>query len=458
MHMVHDEHPAEAWRPPARSPGRPARAPIADYLDAFARYRWLLIGGPILAGVVAYGVALLLPPRFEATATLMVSASKTGDAVAPQSEARTFRAFLENQSLADQVVKEFKLGAQPYGLTPQYFLDHSVDVRELRGTSLLTLSVTLRDASLAARVANAMAEKAVALSRSLEQSESVVARDVIKSQLDGSRDRLTQARSALETFQRQSQVDLLEKQNQVLIDQQSELQRLLVEIRGERAYLAQAERDLAGQQPVRDVRRSVEIAPPNAADQRPGADRDHADPDSATRRARLSRDAPRDRADVAAAPGLRDTVVDPYINPSYEVLQQDVHRARSRLAQLEHERDELLRGRSKDGQVPALTTYYARKAAENELKMQQELAQKVYVDVATRYEQARLQIASRSTQLQIVDTALVPDRKVFPREKLIASAAAVLGFSLIAAMIVAVTALSLTLQPEAPADAETATP
>jgi polysaccharide biosynthesis transport protein len=459
MRTVQDPRLQEPWHAPAPLARPTSESPLADYLAAFRRFRWLLIAGPLGAALVAYVVSLLLTPEFEARATLMVSQSKTGEAVAPVSDVRNFRAFLDNRSLAAEVVKEFRLDGPGYGLTPQRFLDRHVDVQEVRATNLLSIGVTLKDPQLAARVANTMAERAVALSRSLEQAEAVVARDIIKGQLDAARDRLTSTRQALEAYQKRAQVDLLQKKADVLIDQQAELQDLLVDIRGERAYLEQAERGLAAQDPVRNVRRSVQVPPPppRPTAERPreserpqlGATEDTAEPRRETER-------PGDRTPPAGARlGVRDELVDPFINPSFEVLQQDVNAARSRLAQLEHKRDEMQRGRSADGQLPALAAYYERKAAEDELKMQQELAEKIYVDVATRYEQARLQIASRSAQLQVVDAALVPDRKVYPREKLIASAAAVLMVSLLAAVIVATTALRRTLHPAAPAAEET---
>jgi uncharacterized protein involved in exopolysaccharide biosynthesis len=442
---------------------------LADYLHAFWRLRWVLVLGPAVAGIAAYLVALTFEPRFEAIATLLVSPSKTGEQVAPDADVRNFRAFLENQSLAVEIVRQFKLDAPPYQLTPQRFLDRHVTVEQVRGSDLISLSVEMYDPQLAAHVANAMAERAVAFSRSLEQSEAVVARDVIKSQLDASRDRLSQARDALEAYQRTAQVDLLGKKMDVLMDQQADLQQLVVDIQGERAYLQQAERDLAAQDRVRGVQRSVQVTapPPRPAppvrESRPEPARP--EPRDGTTGERdgersLEQDRERQReqkpASVPAAtpprPSFRDELIDPYINPSYETLQQDVAAARSRLAQLEHKRDELLKGRSKDGQLPALSEYYKRKAAEDELKMQRELAQKIYLDVATRYEQARLQIANRSAQLQIVDAALTPDRKVFPREKLISFAAAVLTLSVIAGVIVLVTAVSRRL-PAEPGDA-----
>jgi polysaccharide biosynthesis transport protein len=463
MHMPPDtdhSHARDDLRPRDGSLGD---SPLAHYLDALWRFRWLLVGGSVLAAVVTYVIALTLTPRFEATAVLMVTASKTGEQVASGLDVRNFRAFVQNQTLASEIIKEFALNT-----TPQRFLDDQVNVQDVRGTNLLTVGVTVSSADLAARIANAMANRAVALSRSVEQSESVVARDVIKGQLDAARDRLTQSRAALETYQRQAQVELLEKRINVLTDQQADIQNLTVDLEGQRAYLRQAEQDLTQQDRVRGVQRSVQLQAPRAVDDDARRERERSAEEADRQLAReTAREAAPRRADQTdtsvatpapvrprrqepdaeppARPELRDALIDPYINPSYEILQQQVTAARSRVAQLERKRAEMLKSRSSDGQLPALADFYTRKARQTELEMQQQLAEKIYVDVATRFEQARLQIAGRSAQLQLLDPALPPDRKVYPREKLMASAALVLTLSVLIAGVVAVTGIGKAL-------------
>ena len=447
-------------------------SPLAEYLHALWRFRWLLVGGSIVAAVVAYLIALTLTPRFEASAVLMVTASKTGEQVASGFDVRNFRAFVQNHTLAAEVIKEFGLKT-----TPQRLLDHSVNVQDVRATNLLTVSVTAPDPQLAARIANAMATRAVGLSRSVEQAESVVARDVIKGQLDAARDRLTQSRAALEAYQREAQVELLEKRINVLTEQQAEIQNLTVDIEGQRAYLRQAEHDLAQQDRVRGVQRSVQLQAPRAVDDDARRERERSANEAERQRAQQAARASEPRreekpgADVMPVPEppparpryqeaeaepparaeLRDALIDPYINPSYEILQQQVTAARSRAAQLERKRAEMLKARSSNGQLPALADFYTRKARQNELEMQQRLAERIYLDVATRFEQARLQIAARSAQLQVLDPALPPDRKVYPREKLMASAALVLTFSLLTAGVLAVTGISKALARGLPA-------
>ena len=276
----------------------------------------------------------------------------------------------------------------------------------------MDLSITWTDPKLAADVANAMAEQAVLRSRSLNQDETLVARDLIKSQLDVSREKLTAARTALEDYQRTAQVDLLEKEMQEVIKLQAGLDGKLIEIATERARLLKAEEELAKQEPVRDARRALRSTVIRA-------------PDSTGK----------------PVPQLREDVLDPYANPIYENLQQETTGTRTRLAALERERDELLRGRNRDGQLNKLAELYRRQARADELKMQQQLAEKVYVETATRYEQARLQVAGRSAQLQIIDRALPRDQKVSPRVALNVSAAFVLALSIIVIGIVANRAL-----------------
>ena len=405
--------------------------PLAEYLNALRGARLLLIGGPLLAALVALALGMWAAPQFEATATLLVSQSKIGEQIGPSVDVRNYRAFVENQSLAAAIVQQFGLDAVPHDLTPATFLRSNVSLNEVRATNLLELRVRLMDPKVAADVANALADRAVALSRSLDQEETVVAREIIKDQLDGARERLTQTRQAREQYQQEAQVDLLQKQMDVLVEQQADVQKLLVDIAGERAHLAKAEEELAKQDRVRNVQRSIQAPAPQNQTQPRSNPQNQAQPGS----------------NEPVRPSFRDELLDPYINPVYETLQHDVSTTRAKLAALEHQRDELLRARSRDGQLPPLNELYRRKTRLGELEMQEKLAEKIYVDVATRYEQARLQVAGRSAQLQVVDRALVPETQVSPRIVVNVPAAVVLTFSAIATLIVSIVAVRRAIRP-----------
>jgi len=72
------------------------------------------------------------------------------------------------------------------------------------------------------------------------------------------------------------------------------------------------------------------------------------------------------------------------------------------------------------------------------------------VDVATRYEAARLQVAERSAQLQLLDRALPPERPISPRMTQNVVAALVLAPSVLVAIVVLLEALRRVMAPQRP--------
>ena len=60
-------------------------------------------------------------------------------------------------------------------------------------------------------------------------------------------------------------------------------------------------------------------------------------------------------------------------------------------------------------ELAALTRLYQVESQLSDLVMQRDLASRVYLEVATAYETARLQVAGRSAQLQIIEPAVPPD-------------------------------------------------
>jgi succinoglycan biosynthesis transport protein ExoP len=102
-----------------------------------------------------------------------------------------------------------------------------------------------------------------------------------------------------------------------------------------------------------------------------------------------------------------------FVNPVYESLDQVIATGRTRLAGLEKQKSELIDVRRLDADQQAkLSLLYERETELSRLQTEYDLSRAVYLDVATRYEQARVQVAGRSPKLQLMDTALPPDRPV----------------------------------------------
>ena len=124
----------------------------------------------------------------------------------------------------------------------------------------------------------------------------------------------------------------------------------------------------------------------------------------------------RDAAPSGEAPNIREELLDPYINPTYEVLQRDVADSRTRLAGLEQQRKELVARLKLDSPAAEmLNRLYEAESGLTSLTRDYEVARTAYLNAATRHEEARLQIAVRSARLQILDQALPPDHPVAPR-------------------------------------------
>jgi uncharacterized protein involved in exopolysaccharide biosynthesis len=160
---------------------------------------------------------------------------------------------------------------------------------------------------------------------------------------------------------------------------------LLVEIEAERARLQRAEAELAGRQRIDSLTRTIDADPALAEAVRAGG------------------------GSPSAMLGLQ--MKSEEVNRVYEALEQDVTQARTQLAALEKRRAQLVNVQRLDAQQQAkLTELYRKEAELARLGTEFEVAQKSYTEIAARYDVARLQVAGRSSQLQVIDRAIVPDR------------------------------------------------
>ena len=337
----------------------------------------------VLGATAGAGFASVRPLVFEGRTKLIVVSPKLGGNRAATSIA-SFRELLENRTVAAQVIRRLGLDQPPYRLTPQSFFDRAAQVSELRNTSVLTVTVRLADAQLAARVANELAAGAIALSQKVDQNESATLAERLSLQLKAAAQRLAQSEETLLTYRREAQVELLRTDADAMLEQREGLPRLLGSIAGERARAAQIERELAKLTARVTVHRSFDADP------------------AMTESLRL-------QAGSNSVMGV--TLNDEYVNPVHEGLQRELAQSRTRLAELEHRRSELVdRQRIAGTELKRLVELYGRESMLSRLQSDYDLARRVHADTAVRFEQVRTEMASSSAQLVILDEALPPDR------------------------------------------------
>lgn len=144
----------------------------------------------------------------------------------------------------------------------------------------------------------------------------------------------------------------------------------------------------------------------------------------------------------ANRPGAGGAVLDlqmkeQVLNPAYQQLQEALALARGRLAGLEESRQRM-RGQLKLGgdSLPRLNELYKSQTAVDRLKAEYEIAVKAYGEIAEQHDLAALRVMTRTSSLQLVNTALVPEKPSFPSRALFAIAGALLAAILAAAAAV----------------------
>ena len=441
-----------AASPPGRSAGS-AAIELDVYLAVLFRRRYWLLAGVVAGALAGLGFAVTRPLLYEAKATVMISRSKIGLQGDPLSSGQGFRAFLLNQNLMAQVLREHRLDASPAGLTPSSFVAGHVTVEELVPGSMLLVRVSLPDPKVAAQVTNRLVALAIDLNRQVNTEESLAVRDFIKSQLEESRVKMEALERELLAHKRKAQLELRREEVESLLDQRRLLIDLGLRLEGEKARLARAQAQLQsmdrilpaprGTNPLaRAVPEDVPLPPVVRAGSAvtvppPSPSEDPVASEATAQRPMPPASVPKESGrspgaiELRSFPG-RDWLAggsqSSMINPVYEMLEYDAAVARTRIAELESRHDALVK---KYGvAAPALrqlTYLYEAEIEQAGLQSEYDLAAAIHSDLFTRYEQARIQVASRSTELKLVDAALAPTEALRPSVPLTTALAGALG-------------------------------
>ena len=390
------------------------------YVRALRRSWTFIAAGTLLAGGLAFILAGLQPLRYEGVTTLLVvpSSQPAGAQINPA----TFRAIVENASLASEVISELTLEAGGNPLTPQRFLEDALRVEEVRGTNLVKVKVTLGDPVQAAEASRRLASKAIALTQKVSQQDGASIQSQLKTHLDDAQRRLQAAERELLAYKQSAQIDLMTKDTDAQLEERGDLLRLVVEIEAERARLAAAETELSRQPALLSVPRlpgTEQALRQMQADAKPLQDP-------------KQRPAGAGRGDVNAQ---HLDLTNPFINPVHQTLEFQIATTRTRLAALTKERDELVHVNKLGGKaLGELSELYRRQIEQARLEAGFNLANKVYGDLVVRYEQSRTQPLGSTAQLQVIDLALPPDRPLSLRRLQYLQAGLVAGLAISAVL------------------------
>jgi succinoglycan biosynthesis transport protein ExoP len=212
-----------------------------EYID-YLRLRWRLIAAAGVSAVaLSFAVSMLLPKRYTATASIVIEPPagndvRTSTAVSPVylESLRTYERFADSDTLFAGAVEHFHLNVGGNGRSIESLKQQVLKVTKLRDTKILEISVTLAEPVLAQQFVNYVAEETVKLSRSESAATDLDVIGETERLAAESQQKLERAQQAVAANaarepsgalqpQIESDVDLLEKIHQSLMDARSDL-------------------------------------------------------------------------------------------------------------------------------------------------------------------------------------------------------------------------------------------
>jgi succinoglycan biosynthesis transport protein ExoP len=405
--------------PAASTIGEP---PLEAYTTIAWRYKWWVLATALIGAAAGFVYGWTRPPVFEARSILTVSPV---DAT-PTPPGR-LRAFLVNQSLIAQVIAELGLDRPPHSVTPATFVKNNLAVDELVPGSMLQVRVRLSQPTVSAQVCNRLVALAIELNRQGNIDESQSAEQLIHKQLDTSRLQLEDLKAKLLAFKSEAHLDLRRAEVQSVLERQRELSDLEIRLAAERGRLAATTSELARRSRILPAPRAAN--PMGAALERSAASSATPEPTAPATGVASPSHVADPATDERAAQLLAGS--NAMIDPVYEILDYDAANGRVRVAELESRRRALVNSLGEaDTRLKPLKELYKRETEQARLEADYQLASTTYENLFTRYQEARIQIMSSSSELKLIDKALVPTSPTNPAPSVAASLGGAAGLLL----------------------------
>ena len=250
---------------PRVTESRPPDAFEEGDLFEYGRMLWsrrrLILGGTVVAAVLAAVAATVLPKTYRATATLFIAESKMWTSQAEQKDIppHKYMEIIRSHAVAGRVIRDLKLD-QSYGLNEEKLIK-KIDVIPIEGSKLLRVQVEARTATLARDIANAVVARSVELNRSLSSGDAVAADAFVRTQLADASKRYDAAETALRTFNETARLAEVRQQVDTELQLQQELSLRLAEVQRDisraRGSVEAMTTELKGQKKVLDLVKSI---------------------------------------------------------------------------------------------------------------------------------------------------------------------------------------------------------
>jgi uncharacterized protein involved in exopolysaccharide biosynthesis len=200
---------------------------FADFTRVLLKNKWTIISMTIGVMFITGVISFLLPKRYKATVTLIISESKMGSdsVISNYFNPRfyyTFEGMVKNKRLVQQGLKEYSLDKAPYNLKVDDLID-SVKVALKRNTRLINLSVEFNDSEIASKLANFIAEEAVKLNMKLNEEESKRETEFMKKQVSEVAHSMRKNEQILKDYKQKAAIKEIETDVETLLYSKADL-------------------------------------------------------------------------------------------------------------------------------------------------------------------------------------------------------------------------------------------
>lgn len=361
---------------------------LADYAAAVWQYRRVVAGLALALASAGVAVSSLQKPRYESSAIISVAGSKLSGTSAPRFGPESMLPVLERPTVVQAALRS--TGHEELAAFPDRFIRRRLDVEYIRRTELIEVRVRMPDASAAARVVNAIAERAFVVVREGAEREVATLERQLTPLVTQAEERMQEASRALRDYRRMAQVEVLRQDITTQLSARDSLEKVELEIERVRARFAGVQRE-------RDARKEYDRLSQTLV------------------RSPLLVEAVRSQGEGNAVTNL--SLTNELVNDVYRRLDEAVATARTELSSLESQRGRLLRhSAAASDSLPRLIQLYEREATLQRLQQEHDLARKALNDATERYQGARLAALAATPQLTVLEPG-TPPAEPLPRHR-----------------------------------------
>jgi uncharacterized protein involved in exopolysaccharide biosynthesis len=211
---------------------------LLDVLVVLAQHKKLVIGMPIVTGILALVATLLMAPVFTSTAKIMPPqqqqssgisamlgqlgslAGAAGSMAGLKNPNDLYVGLLESRSVADNLIKRFKLKERYDAATmdgTRKALEQAREIATGKKDGFISITVNDKDPQFAADLANAYVDELAKLTQTIALTEASQRRLFFEKQLAEARDQLAKSEIALRTTQEKTGMIQPDAQVQAII-------------------------------------------------------------------------------------------------------------------------------------------------------------------------------------------------------------------------------------------------